>query len=489
MDLFISHSHLDSESEHICGLLERRGLICWIAPRDIPAGSIWDEAIPAAITSCKALLVILTSHANESKDVANEVKLAVSANRKMFVLRAQDVEPAGALAYHVGRLQRVDAFSPPLDEKVYQLARDILGALVTPHWTEASDKIPPEARRYVKEATEFLSRNYFVEAGQRYIRAATEAEKYPGAERGAIQYRANAGLYASWGLYAKTNVSGMFGARDLDRAAQLAERARELWRRASNDFGEQAAEGWRLYLVGVQQGLASRYEEATQQFEKAREIFLRLEQTVPDVRDTTQPLISLTEQQLILADTMAMWSDENAETRLGEINRRLNELGRRFPAERPVYEGIIKLARGQSRLKEGSDRLVSWNYTEADRLLSEAEMAFTEASQSFDNAQQSPESLTQPAQYLRLVDGWSAVTRAERHHAHALESIFERLDLGGAKVDLAQGVESYRAAQSAIESAFFGSQAVKAVQRSAQRLSERMFVVASAGHLPARSAT
>ena len=49
--LFISHANDDQAiALEVCALLERQGIRCWIAPRDVAPGAVWDEAIVDAIT-------------------------------------------------------------------------------------------------------------------------------------------------------------------------------------------------------------------------------------------------------------------------------------------------------------------------------------------------------------------------------------------------------------------------------------------------------
>ena len=44
-DVFISHSSKDKHvADAICAVLERRGLRCWIAPRDVTPGASWGAA-------------------------------------------------------------------------------------------------------------------------------------------------------------------------------------------------------------------------------------------------------------------------------------------------------------------------------------------------------------------------------------------------------------------------------------------------------------
>ena len=48
--IFISHSSLDKAiADTVCSFLEARGITCWIAPRNIPPGGRYGEAIVHAI--------------------------------------------------------------------------------------------------------------------------------------------------------------------------------------------------------------------------------------------------------------------------------------------------------------------------------------------------------------------------------------------------------------------------------------------------------
>src|SRR3954462_8297267 len=83
--LFISYASADHAiALEVCALLEARGVSCWIAPRDVAAGTKWDEAIVGAIRDARAFLLILTHAANESSYVSNEVNHAFAANKSIF---------------------------------------------------------------------------------------------------------------------------------------------------------------------------------------------------------------------------------------------------------------------------------------------------------------------------------------------------------------------------------------------------------------------
>ena len=53
-EIFISYSTVDAiNAETVRNVLEKNGLSCWMAPRDIPGGSNYTKEIPIAIRNCK----------------------------------------------------------------------------------------------------------------------------------------------------------------------------------------------------------------------------------------------------------------------------------------------------------------------------------------------------------------------------------------------------------------------------------------------------
>ena len=56
--------------------LEAAGLPCWIAPRDLSAGTQWGAGIVQAIETCETVLVVFSQAANDSPQVAREMELA-----------------------------------------------------------------------------------------------------------------------------------------------------------------------------------------------------------------------------------------------------------------------------------------------------------------------------------------------------------------------------------------------------------------------------
>lgn len=78
-DVFISYSSVEKgTADEVCSHLESQGIRCWIAPRDVSPGDEYGEAIVDAITACRLMVLIFSSHANESPQVRREVERALS---------------------------------------------------------------------------------------------------------------------------------------------------------------------------------------------------------------------------------------------------------------------------------------------------------------------------------------------------------------------------------------------------------------------------
>src|SRR5690242_10525303 len=78
-DVFISHSSKDKPmADAVCATLEAQGIRCSVAPRDITPGMEFAESIIDAINSTRIMVLMFSSHANESPQVRREVERAVS---------------------------------------------------------------------------------------------------------------------------------------------------------------------------------------------------------------------------------------------------------------------------------------------------------------------------------------------------------------------------------------------------------------------------
>src|SRR5271154_1012644 len=73
IEVFVSYASHDAPvANSIVQTLERHGLRCWIAPRDVTPGSHYADGIMSAIIRAKALILVLSGGALASKHVGRE---------------------------------------------------------------------------------------------------------------------------------------------------------------------------------------------------------------------------------------------------------------------------------------------------------------------------------------------------------------------------------------------------------------------------------
>jgi formylglycine-generating enzyme required for sulfatase activity len=128
--VFISYSTKDKQpADAACALLERNGVRCWIAPRNILPGSEWGASIIAGLDACKIMVLIFSGHANASAQVRREVERAISKRLTIIPCRVENVAPTGAMEYALGNTHWLDAFSQPVEQQMEALAPVVLTLL------------------------------------------------------------------------------------------------------------------------------------------------------------------------------------------------------------------------------------------------------------------------------------------------------------------------------------------------------------------------
>ena len=124
--VFISHASKDkATADAVCQRLESAGIKCWIAPRDIKAGSDWTEGIIEGIDSCQVFVLVFSEAANGSEHVRREVAKAFSLGLAVIPFRIENVVPHGSLAYFLGTVHWLDAITAPLDQHLSALTERV----------------------------------------------------------------------------------------------------------------------------------------------------------------------------------------------------------------------------------------------------------------------------------------------------------------------------------------------------------------------------
>jgi hypothetical protein len=109
--LFVSHVREDRVAAlEIVGDLERRGVPCWVAPRDVHPGKPFDEEIAEALENCWAMLLIFSDRCNENAYIRREVTVAGETGKIIIPFRIEDVQPRKALRVRLSDLNWIDGF-------------------------------------------------------------------------------------------------------------------------------------------------------------------------------------------------------------------------------------------------------------------------------------------------------------------------------------------------------------------------------------------
>lgn len=126
-DVFISHSHEDSEiAEKLYSFLVENGYRPWLDKHDIKPGIPYAKAIMDGIDNSKTMVVLCSKNCFESDDVLNEIDQAHQLQKDLFPLRIDDTPLGREFGYYLARRQWIDATSIGLEDAFQQLA-DALG--------------------------------------------------------------------------------------------------------------------------------------------------------------------------------------------------------------------------------------------------------------------------------------------------------------------------------------------------------------------------
>lgn len=110
MQIFLSHSSRDvAIAGQICEQLEKNGIKCFIAPRDIRPGKEYAEEIINGIDKSEAMILLMSQNANSSPHVLREVEHAVSSGTPILVYKIEEVVLSKSMEYFLMTHQWVSA--------------------------------------------------------------------------------------------------------------------------------------------------------------------------------------------------------------------------------------------------------------------------------------------------------------------------------------------------------------------------------------------
>jgi hypothetical protein len=108
--VFMSYASQDvAVANAVVETLERHGVTCWIAPRDVVPGEFYAGAIVHAIDAAKVIVLVLSGNAATSQHVLREVERATSKRHAVVAFRV-DLAPMPAdLEYFLNTSHWLDA--------------------------------------------------------------------------------------------------------------------------------------------------------------------------------------------------------------------------------------------------------------------------------------------------------------------------------------------------------------------------------------------
>jgi TIR domain len=147
-DVFISYATEDRRlADAARRALEENGLRCWYAPRDVPLGIDYEEAIVDGIRGSRLVLLLLSTHSNRSPHVRREIQNAYADETVVPVLpvRVEEVALNKALRFYLSSVQWLDAAAPPFESHLPLLVEQLRARLARRDEGEEAEEAGPPA--------------------------------------------------------------------------------------------------------------------------------------------------------------------------------------------------------------------------------------------------------------------------------------------------------------------------------------------------------
>jgi TolB-like protein/Tfp pilus assembly protein PilF len=141
--VFISYASQDvSVADTIVEALERQGLKCWIAPRDVTPGASYAGQIIHAIDAAKASVLILSQNAASSPHVLREVERAASKRHPIISVRIDQAPLPADFEYFLSASHWLDTSARDAERALPRLVAAVRVALQAPAVMPAGVQAP-----------------------------------------------------------------------------------------------------------------------------------------------------------------------------------------------------------------------------------------------------------------------------------------------------------------------------------------------------------
>jgi TolB-like protein/Flp pilus assembly protein TadD len=134
-DVFVSRaSHDAAIANAVVENLERHGIKCWIAPRDVTPGSRYADEIVGAINETKVLVLVLSEHAIASPHVGREIERAASKRRRIVGLRIDAAPLTRSFEYFLSESQWIDVAALGMPAALTKVTQAVRQGLAPSSW-------------------------------------------------------------------------------------------------------------------------------------------------------------------------------------------------------------------------------------------------------------------------------------------------------------------------------------------------------------------
>jgi TolB-like protein len=157
-DVFVSYASQDAAvADAAVASLEKLGIRCWIAPRDVTPGSQYADEIVGAINDAKVFVLVLSEHAIASSHVGREVERAASKRRRIVALRTDAAVLTRSFEYFLSESQWIDEAALGMPGALTRLTQAVGQGLSPSSWVSpglgADAANPADRKRRLKFST------------------------------------------------------------------------------------------------------------------------------------------------------------------------------------------------------------------------------------------------------------------------------------------------------------------------------------------------
>ena len=137
--VFISYASQDTAvADALCAALERAGIACWIAPRNVVPGDFYADSIVQAINACKVLVLVLSESSINSPHVVREVERASAKKRPVISFRIDLTPLPPGLEYFLSASHWLDASAGSAERAFPKLIEAVRGRMASAPGSDAA---------------------------------------------------------------------------------------------------------------------------------------------------------------------------------------------------------------------------------------------------------------------------------------------------------------------------------------------------------------